>query len=81
MHYRRAQIVCIYKFKDTSAGSSALREQSKDEGKWSARLKKKREKKSSYLKCQRPLWILYDIRSYSFMCRIFLKSNHIDVLS
>jgi hypothetical protein len=41
MHYRRTQIVCIYKFKDTSAGSSALREQSKDEGKWSACLKKK----------------------------------------
>ncbi len=49
MHYRRTQIVCIYKFKDASAGSSALREQSKDEGKWSVYLKKKQEKKSSYL--------------------------------
>jgi len=49
MHYRQTQIVCIYKFKDASAGSSALREQSKDEGKWSVYLKKKQEKKSSYL--------------------------------
>ena len=41
----RTEIVCVYKFKDTSAGSSALREQSRDEGKWSACLKRERKGK------------------------------------
>ena len=48
----RTEIVCVYKFKDTSAGSSALREKSRDEGKWSACLKRKKRqerKKKKFL--------------------------------